>query len=78
LQGLHETQLHHTHYVDKEIVRQTLPAVESKITDIHSVTGHQRLVQATEHRASELTSSVAVFIATAVQIQGLPMMLCTD
>ena len=32
--------------------------VECKITDIHSVTRHQRLVQAVEHKASELCGSV--------------------
>ena len=54
---------------DTETVRQTSPVVECQITDIHSVAHHQRLVQAAEHRASELTSSVAVLLATAVQIQ---------
>ena len=39
---------------------------------------HQRLVQAVEHWASELTSSVAVLFVTAVQIQWWPMILYID
>ena len=38
-------------------VRQTSPAVECQITDIHSVAHHQWLVPAVEHWVSELTSS---------------------
>ena len=69
---LRQTLLHHTHCADMwdtETVRQTSPVDECQITDIHSVAHHQRLVQAVEHWASELTSSVAVLFVTAVQIQ---------
>ena len=71
-----QTLLHHTHYADMwntETVRQTLPVVECQITDIHSVAHHQRLVQAVEHRASELNSSMAVLFATAVQVVNDPV-----
>ena len=63
---------------DTETVRQTSPVVECQITDIHSVAHHQRLVQAVEHRASELKTSVAVFFVTAVQIQWWPIILYID
>ena len=69
---LRQTLLHDTHCADMwdtETVRQTSPVDECQITDIHSVDHHQRLVQAVEHWASELTSSVAVLFVTAVQIQ---------
>ena len=52
--------------------------VECQITDIHSVAYHQRLVQAVEHRVSELKSSVAVLFAIAVQIQRWPIILYID
>ena len=63
---------------DTEIVRQSSPAVECQITDIHSVARHQWLVQAVEHLTSKLKSSVAVLFATAVQIQWGPLILHTD
>jgi hypothetical protein len=63
---------------DTETVRQTSPVDECQITDIHSVAHHQRLVQAVEHWASELTSSVALLFVTAVQIQWWPMILYID
>ena len=67
---LRQTLLHHTHCADMwdtETVRQTSPVDKCQITDIHSVAHHQRLVQAVEHWASEMTSSVAVLFVTAVQ-----------
>ena len=63
---------------DTETVLQTSLVVECQITNIHSVVHDQRLVQAVEHRASELKSSVAVLFATAVQIQWWPMILYID
>ena len=45
---------------------------------IHSVARHKPQGQSVECQASELTSSVAVLAATAVQMQGWPLLLCND